>query len=255
MASDSETYNQQLSAIGGKDGPRYFHKGLMHALATIWIRSRPDMASNDCVRDLLTCPSTKINRKATHPLQNMNNPAARAIKRKLPMKKLVKRWNKIGMKKREKIKNKYVAETMKSFVKYLVKKVDKGFLVVNGLCDSAIEWHENADTYIECEAESHQHHSAHDDNVVGENASLSPWPEMDDSPHSQVSVTGDNDYAIANQMSVDSAPKVSHSPSADMRNKMKNEIIRNKVIREITEMKAHINSLLDEKIRGLNAMF
>ena len=138
MASESETYNQQLSMVGGKDGPRYFHKGLMYALASIWVSSRPEMSTNECVKDLLICPCTKINRKATHPLQNMNNASARAIKNKLPMRKLVKRWNKISMKKREMIKNKYVAETMKSFVKYLFKKVKGGILVVNGLCDSAI---------------------------------------------------------------------------------------------------------------------
>ena len=247
MTSESDTYNQQLSVVGGKDGPRYFHKGLMHALACIWVSSRPDMKSNDCVKDLLICPSTKINRKATHPLQNMNNASARAIKHKLPMRKLVKRWNKISMKKREKIKNKYVAETMKSFVKYLFKKVRNGVLVVNGLCESAIEWNETLDMDVDIENQEGSHHQA----SFLDNTSLA-GPAIMYSPKSHVSETGENDCAYSVPLTVASETKVYNSPSSDTKHKIKNDIIKKLFIKELNDMKTQINSILDEKIAGLN---
>ena len=254
MASDSETYNQLLTQVGGKDGPRYFHKGLMHALALIWIESRPDLAGSESVKDLLTCPSTKVNRKSMHPLQNMNNPAARAIKRKLPMKKFVKRWNKIGMKKRDKTKNKYVAETMTAFVKYLMKKVKKGNLVVNGLTDSSIEWKDNAN---EENNESmnddvdEENNGSMEDNIH-ENSSVndhSPWPALNSSPVSMMSEAGCNDYA--ENMSVTSTSQAVASPPEDAKLAMKNLILKKRMITELENVRAEINALLDSKITDL----
>ena len=253
MASDSETYNQLLLDVGGKDGPRYFHKGLMHALALIWIDARPDLAESVCVKDLLTCPSTKVNRKSAHPLQNMNNPAARAIKRKLPMQKLVKKWNKIGVQKRQEVKNKYVAETMRCFVKYLRKKAKKGVLVVNGLTESAIEWtltKNNIEVHTNEEANASK--AVYQDTNTHYDESLSPWPNLD-SPMTQVSETGDNDNNKNNEaMSVSTSH--GHSPQAETKMKIKNAILKSKMLSQLKEFRNQMNQMLDEKIRIINDM-
>lgn len=257
MMNDMETYNNELTLIGGKDGPRYFHKGLMHALATIWIQGRPELAEQDYVKDLLELPTTKTNRKSAHPLQNMNNSAARAIRKKLPMGKLVKRWNKIGTKKRNKVKNKYVGETMKAFVKYLQKKVAKGKLVVNGLTDSAIEWKHHGD--------------ADDDNMseVGDNNDSVHISVHESSPSTAVSESGgvfmqsDNLTKVDDQMMDVSDEDNSHfmevssdpphvvptlSPSAEQRERMRLAIMRENMVRELENMKQHMSKMIDEKI-------
>ena len=258
-----ETYNNELTLIGGKDGPRYFHKGLMHALATIWIEGRPELAGQECVKDLLELPTTKTNRKSAHPLQNMNNSAARAIRKKLPMGKLVKRWNKIGTKKRNKVKNKYVGETMKAFVKYLKKKVAKGKLVVNGLTDTAIEWKHGG--------------SAEDDNMseVGDNNDSVHISVYESSPSSAVSESGGVVLHSDNQMDVsDEVVDVSGSVisdfmdvssdlpqvvptlslSAGQREKMRVAIIRENMVKELENMKERMSKMIDEKISEIRTL-
>ena len=81
--------------------------------------------------------------------------------------------------------------------------------------------------------------------------SLSPWPL--DSPMTQVSETGDNDNNKNNEaMSVSTSH--GHSPQAETKMKIKNAILKSKMLSQLKEFRNQMNQMFDEKIRIINDM-